>query len=371
MTGGVELGGEESRRVLMTTDTVGGVWTYAIELSRALCAGGSSVTLAAMGGAPSDEQAAEAAAVPGLDLAWSDFALEWMQDPWRDVDAAGRWLLDLEARLEPDVVHLNGYAHGALPWQAPVLMVGHSCVLSWWRAVKGEEAPPAWNEYRRRVRRGLSGADLVVAPTAAMLAALEDHHGPLSRTRVIHNGRGADGFAPEVSEPFVLAVGRLWDEAKNVNALTAVAGELVWPVYLAGASRHPDGRSASFDHCRALGRLTNAEVARWMGRAAVYAHPARYEPFGLSVLEAALSGCALLLGDIASLREVWNDAALFVDPGDADALRDGATRLIDDDALREVLSRRARARALELTPSAMAASYRACYAELTERKVAA
>ncbi len=31
--------------------------------------------------------------------------------------------------------------------------------------------------------------------------------------------------------------------------------------------------------------------------------PARYEPFGLSVLEAALSGCALVLGDIPSLRE--------------------------------------------------------------------
>ena len=35
----------------------------------------------------------------------------------------------LERRLRPDVVHLNGYTHGALPWRAPVLVVGHSCVL--------------------------------------------------------------------------------------------------------------------------------------------------------------------------------------------------------------------------------------------------
>ena len=61
-------------------------------------------------------------------------------------------------------------------------------------------------------------------------------------------------------------------------------------------------------------------MAAWLARAAVFALPARYEPFGLLPLEAALSGCALVLGDIESLREVWGDAADYVDPDDADAL---------------------------------------------------
>ena len=56
-----------------------------------------------------------------------------------------------------------------------------------------------------------------------------------------------------------------------------------------------------------------------MGRAAIYALPARYEPFGLSILEAALSGCALVIGDIPSLREIWADAALFVPSDGHDA----------------------------------------------------
>ena len=61
--------------------------------------------------------------------------------------------------------------------------------------------------------------------------------------------------------------------------------------------------------------------------AAIYALPARYEPFGLSVLEAAQHGCALVLGDIDSLRENWDGAALFVDPDDAGALAASWARL--------------------------------------------
>lgn len=369
--GGNVIAAAEARRVLMTTDTVGGIWTYAMELSHELCAAGSRVTLATMGGPLSEGQAAEAAAIDGLDLCESGYRLEWMHDPWRDVDEAGRWLLDLEAAVAPDVVHLNGFSHGALPWRAPVLMVGHSCVPSWWQAVKGEEAPAEWDEYRRRVRRGLVHADLVVAPTGAMLAALEHHHGPLPASRVILNGRSAQRFAPADEEPYVLTAGRLWDEAKNVTALASVAGELSWPVYVAGESRHPDGRIVEFDNCRPLGRLAADEVARWMGHAAIYAHPARYEPFGLSVVEAGLSGCALLLGDLPTLREVWGDAAVYVAPDDPVALEEGVSRLIEDAALREDLGRRARARAHRLSPSGMAASYRASYADLRESKVAA
>ena len=39
---------------------------------------------------------------------------------------------------------------------------------------------------------------------------------------------------------------------------------------------------------------------------------ALYEPFGLAVLEAAQAGCALVLSDIPTFRELWDGAALFV-----------------------------------------------------------
>jgi glycogen synthase len=320
--------------VLMTADTVGGVWTYSMELVRWLSARGTHTTLATMGPALTDAQWDEARAIPALTIEESSFQLEWMDEPWADVDCASEWLLNLNARVRPDIVHLSGYAHAALPWKAPVVCVAHSCVLSWWRAVKGEAAPAKYDEYSRRVRAGLLASDVVAAPSQAMLSCLAAEYGFPGGGCVVPNARCADLFRPAAKEPFILASGRIWDEAKNIAAVDGVAGELSWPVYIPGEDRHPNGSEAQLRTARALGRRPAAEMAGWFGRASVYVLPARYEPFGLSGLEAALSGCALVLADIPSLREVWGDAALYVHPGNRAELRDTLQRVIRSDSLR-------------------------------------
>lgn len=356
--------GAERYRVLMTADTVGGVWDYALELARALGARGDEVALATMGGEPSRAQRRDADAIPGLQLYPGRYRLMWMENPWDDVEAAGDWLLDLAERLRPDVVHLNDYAHGDLPWPAPVLVVGHSCVLSWWRAVHRGDAPADWARYRERVARGLRGAGLVAAPTRAMLAALERHYGALPRARVVANGRRIAASPVAARAPLILAAGRLWDRGKNLAALAAVAPQLAWPVCVAGEDRHPDGGRAELRGVRLLGRLPSTDLHAWMASASIYALPARYEPFGLSALEAAQAGCALVLGDIPSLREVWGEAASYVAPDDTGALRRALQRLIDDPPLLARHAARARQRAARYTPEAMAGAYRRCYAEL-------
>ena len=125
----------------MTTDAVGGVWTYALELARALEPQGAEIALASMGPRPTPAQRQEAAGRPNVTLHESDFALEWMDDPWQEVERAGDWLLDLAAAFAPEIIHLNGYVHASLPWGVPVLVAAHSCVFSWWSAVRGERRP--------------------------------------------------------------------------------------------------------------------------------------------------------------------------------------------------------------------------------------
>ena len=105
--------------VLMTADTVGGVWTYCVELAHALAPYDVVVHLATMGRPPSAAQRAESGVFAGVHE--STYSLEWQDDPWAGVDAAGEWLLSMAADLRPDVVHLDGYAHGVLPWRAPVV----------------------------------------------------------------------------------------------------------------------------------------------------------------------------------------------------------------------------------------------------------
>lgn len=355
----VDVEARRPRRVLMTADAVGGVWTYALDLAHALGRRGTAVDLAVMGPAPATAQRG-AAARAGIRVHHRGYRLEWMADPWEDVDRAGEWLLDLEARLRPDLVHLNGYCHAPLPWRAPVLVAGHSCVRSWWRAVHGDVAPSCWDRYTERVRRGCRAAGLVVTPTVAMLEALEREYGPLGATRVIPNGRGMPSPAHARRAPIVFAAGRVWDEAKNIHTLCAAAAEVSWPVYVAG----DPGETTCAAGVQYLGPLDEASMREWYARASIYVLPARYEPFGLSILEAALSGCALVLGDIRSLRENWNGAARFVPPDNRRALAAAVQTLIDQPALRGQLARRAQRRAQQFTVGRMADGYTRAYAAL-------
>lgn len=354
-------------KVLLTADTVGGVWTYALELAESLAPHGVEFVLATMGAPLSAAQREEVARLPNVTCYESSYRLEWMADPWEDQVRAGEWLQEVASRESPDLVHLNGYGHASLPWGVPVLVVAHSCVLTWWRAVKGEGAPSSWERYRQVVRGGLSAADRVVAPTAALLAALRREYGAISGAQVIPNGVDTNRFWSVEKEPFILAAGRIWDEAKNLATLVAVAPELPWPVYLAGNTGEPGGRASDSEiagRVNYLGRLAGAELRGWFARAGVYALPARYEPFGLSALEAGLSGCALVLGDIPTLREVWEDAAIYVPPGNESALRRALTDLLGDVGARESWGARARERATSYTAERMAAGYRELYEEL-------
>jgi glycosyltransferase involved in cell wall biosynthesis len=355
-------------RVLMTADAVGGVWRYAVDLGSALRERGARSTLAVMGPPPDARQRQEARHA-GLDVLDRPYRLEWMDDPWNDVALAGEWLLGLERTLAPDVVHLNGYVHAALPWSAPTVVVAHSCVRTWWRAVRAEAPPSSVDQYTAAVRGGLAAACEVVAPTASMLAAIEDEYGRPRRTHVIPNGRRqsspAAAHVRTSKEHLVLAAGRVWDEAKNIAALCGIASQLPWPVYVAGSCERPDGTHCDLPGVRLLGHLPTAELSRWYRRASIYALPARYEPFGLSVLEAAAAGCALVLGDIDTLRENWADAATFVPPDDAPALAEAIQRLIDWPRLRIEMARRASARASLFTIDRMADEYTCTYRRLT------
>jgi glycogen(starch) synthase len=352
--------------VLMTADAVGGVWDYSLELARGLAEEEVAVVLAVMGPPPDEAQRAAAAAIPGLELACAPFRLEWMDDPWADVAAAGPWLLELERRHGCQLVHLSGYTHGALPFRSPKVVVGHSCVLSWWRAVHGEPAPRAWDRYRSAVAAGLAAADRVVAPTAAMAAALEESYGPLPPIEVIWNGRRPDRYRPGDKECFVLSAGRLWDQAKNAAVLAGVAERLPWPVQIAGATRPDSGGSFTVAGGAAvlLGRLGSEELAALCGRAAIYAAPARYEPFGLAVLEAALSECALVLSDIPSFRELWSGAAVFVPADDAGELETTLLTLMNQPELSAALALRAHCRALRYSATLMTERYLTLYRSL-------
>jgi glycosyltransferase involved in cell wall biosynthesis len=358
-------------RVLLTADLCGGVLTWALELVAQLAGQGVEADLVTFGPPASRSQRSriEASRVS----AWheSDLALEWMADPWEDLARASELVRELERVSQPDVVHLSSFGHAAAGFSAPVVITAHSDVWSWWQAVHGWDPPRAWDRYRAWVGDGLRAAEAVIAPTATTLAELGRNYGPWAgRALVIPNAVSLpDGerSAGTGRDPVALAAGRLWDAAKNAEALAEAAAQLpAGAVRIAGDPRGaPDLAPAVV-----LGELSAAELAAERRRALVFVSPARYEPFGLAVLEAALDRCALVLGDIPSLHELWHDVAWFVDPDDPAALASAIRSLVADPQAARDLGERARDRARAFGgPTAFGAAHHELYGQLARMEL--
>ena len=351
-------------RVMMTTDAVGGVWIYSSTLARALCRRGLEVALVTLGPEPRPDQIEAVAGISGLTLETTDLALEWIDPEGLDFRRAKEWLLAIEDRVGPDVVHLNSYREAMSAWRAPFIVVAHSCVRSWWLACRGEEPrEPRWLTYMENVYAGLAAATRWLAPTSSFRNTIAKLYGPESAGLVIPNG--IEVQVPRTTKQrFILAAGRQWDEAKNLSMLSRVAPRVPWPIQTNGPLdiRSDDERQG--ERSRELSHPALLEV---MGRASILASPAVYEPFGLTILEAAAAGCALVLSDIDTLRELWDGAALFVDARDDAAWQAALTCLTRYEVLRKDLQKRAADRAHCFPLDVTAESYIKLYLELASR----
>lgn len=360
-------------RILITTDVEGGVWSYTEELVGGLTARGHEVALVVLGREPEAARRSRLATA-GTEVIELPCRLEWEPGAEADLEASVERLRRVVERISPDVVHLNQFYYGAFDLGAPRLVVAHSDVVSWWRSVKGEDPPDdAWTRrYRGWVRDGMRGAHLRVAPSRWAARQTESLYsgGPV---RVIHNARSPERFRARRRghrEPVIAAAGRLWDEAKGVRDLIPVAERLESRarVVVAGATRHPAGGEDFPTDTKALewaGLLDADELRLLLAQARIYAATSRYEPFGLAPLEAALAGCALVMSDIQTFRELWDGCAVYYPPGDVEALTEALESLLGDESRRRALADAARTRALErYSPERMAAEYEAVYREL-------
>ncbi len=127
-------------KVLMTTDAVGGIWTYSTGLASELAAVGMKVHLVTMGPPPRAEKRAMLRD-SRVRVIESPLALEWQDACGDDLQNARRFLEDLEDVIQPDIIHLNSFREASFDWLAPVVVVAHSCVNSWGLAC--DELPQA------------------------------------------------------------------------------------------------------------------------------------------------------------------------------------------------------------------------------------
>ncbi|HZF42343.1 MAG TPA: glycosyltransferase [Sphingomonadaceae bacterium] len=357
-------------RILITADAVGGVWSYALDLARGLAPHGVQTILALTGPAPSADQRRAAAAVETLTLVDTGLPLDWLVETRGEVALAGTAVARLAAQHGVDLVHLNTPALAAEPGSfsgIPVVAAAHSCVASWWEAAATGPLPASFRWRTALHGAGLKGASRTLAPTAAFAAATHRLYGV--RPAVVHNGRDALPARPvsihdAPMHDAAITVGRLWDKGKNVRVLDRAAAYLHVPFFAAGSLKGPNGDSIAPAHLHPLGQLSDAQLGERVAARPVFVSSALYEPFGLAVLEAAAAGCALVLSDIPTFRELWDGCATFVDPHDERAFAAAVAALIGDQSLRMARGEAARVRARRYTPQATAAETLAIYRTL-------
>ena len=279
-------------------------------------------------------------------------------------DVRGRGSLPRATRLAPGLIHGNSLAVGRILGRdrdsLPCPVTAHL------RDILNLSA---------KATADLARCDRLVAVSAAT----RDHHVarglPADRVTVVHNGidpaaflggldrgearrsvRAELGLPPDA--PLLLAVGQIglrkgWDVLADAAAKIAADPP---PHYLcvgerwsrkAESVRFEADIFAAFER-HAPGRVhrlgTRDDVARLMLASDLLIHPARQEPFGRVLLEAAAAGLPIVATDVGGTRELLGDAFLPVPPGDPAALAGAGARLLDEPAERGRLAAAARGR---------------------------
>jgi glycosyltransferase involved in cell wall biosynthesis len=160
----------------------------------------------------------------------------------------------------------------------------------------------------------------------------------------------------DISRPYILFVGML-EPRKNVPAILrafdAIRSDVPHRLVIVGArgwmyeeifQLHDE--LGLGDRVRFLGFVPGHDkLAAFYRNADLFVYPSFYEGFGLPVLEAMKCGCPVVASKAASIVEIAEDAALLVDADDWKALAESMDNALNDDALREELSRKGRERA--------------------------
>lgn len=175
--------------------------------------------------------------------------------------------------------------------------------------------------------------------------------------------------------PYVLSVGTVQPRKNYVRLIQAlshlraqgydlqlvIAGGRGWledPIYAAIATE----KMQPYVHL--IGFAEETDLPALYSAAACFAFPSLYEGFGLPILEAMGCGTPVVTSDKSSLPEVGGDAALIIDPYSVDQLADALRRLVDDDALRQILVTKGHRRAESFTWEKSAHQLRQIYGNL-------
>lgn len=172
----------------------------------------------------------------------------------------------------------------------------------------------------------------------------------VSRARIEIVPNGVDEFfspaATREEGDYILFVGTL-EPRKGIADLLAVYESLPMPrprLVLCGDSGWLSS-IAPIEGVERTGYVDRARLRELYRGAKLFVYPSQFEGFGIPPLEAMACGAPVIATRTGAIPDYAGDAAVLVDPGDRDQLRDAMMRLLRDAPLRRELRARGPERA--------------------------
>jgi glycosyltransferase involved in cell wall biosynthesis len=184
---------------------------------------------------------------------------------------------------------------------------------------------------------------------------------PAAKIALVPNGVD-EFFSPgeDEEEDYILFAGTM-EPRKGIDDLVAVyeslpeprprlvlCGDYGWgsvPLDPSPRLRGEGGRRPGEGRIHTTGYVSREKLRELYRRARVFVYPSRAEGFGIPPLEAMACGAPVVATRVGAIPEFAGDAALLIDPGDRDALREALLRVLREPALRRELRARGPERA--------------------------
>ena len=337
-------------KLLMTTDVKSEVWDYSLTLSRALLKHiNAEILMISLGGNPTDTQREELKDL-NIEFQFTDFS----PDLFADIEANPD-ILKMKSLFEstikefnPHIVHLNhGYPN--FDFNKPCVFACHGDLLNkkMWHSDTNRHGSLHQNllNYKQIINKNLNKSDIIIAQSRFIAECIIKTYNFRKGIKIIYNGIDYKPYSGMPETPTLLASGDLSDRSKNINLLLNIAYKLPdnIKIKIIGESL-PDKklpRNVEF-----LGNLSGSELQEVYKNSSIYLALSSYEPNGLSSIQAAYSGCAILANDIPVFKELWGDCACIFEKDNVNSLMRCINNLVENRNLLELTSKNCQAKAL-------------------------
>ena len=324
-------------KILMTTDVKSEIWDYSLTLSRSLLKHfNAEISMISMGGKPTDRQKEELENL-NIEFQFTDFQHDIFADIEANQDISNIKTLfeNTIKEFNPHIIHLNhGYPN--FDFKTPCVFTCHDNLLN-----------KNLLNYKQTINKSLNNADIIIAQSKFTAECLMKTYNLKTGIRIIYNGIDYNPYSGSPESPTLVACENSPNPGKNINFLLNIAYKLPdnikMKIIVDSKPYRKPPRNVEF-----FTNLAGSELQAVYKNSSIYLALSNYESNGLSSIQAAYSGCAILANDLPIFKELWGDCAYIFERDNPNSLMRCINNLIENRHFFEITSRNCQAKALSM-----------------------